>query len=922
MRGSNVKRHYRRIEGGQCPDGSSKLVKLAEVESRLHSLDLAAGQDLIYELLAAYGIPQASITRLRSGSYNRAGDEDTVLWKKKVWDTYESEATEEQLLSLLDRAQANSDIRTLKPRFFIARSDQRIAALDNRTGQTLAAPLSDLPRHAAFFMPWAGAEQVRAETASYVDIKVARQMAKLYDEIIATSPEFPTSEESRRNLNLFFSRLLFCFFAEDTGVFPDGLFTRVVTGLTASDGSDTAAFLDRLFAVLDTPSDERAGLPAHLEDFGYVNGSLFSDRIEAPTFSRKARNIVVDCGSLDWSSINPDIFGSMIQAVAAGEDRAVLGMHYTSVENILKVLNPLFLDDLEERYEAAEDSVRKLDDLLDHLGKIKVFDPACGSGNFLIVAYKRLRALEHRILVRLGEIDSSKAAIFADSRISLENFYGIEIDDFAHDIAKLSLWFAKHQMNQEYDALFGIERPLIPLTETGAIVCANAIRTDWTEICPATETSYICGNPPYLGSKLQDADHKADFDFYFAGSSYPKSLDYVSLWFLRAADWISGEARAAFVSTNSISQGQHVGMLWPLIFERSAEILFAHTSFLWSNGAQGSAGVTCVVIGLAASGSPQKSRRLFDGKSQQVVTTVSPYLVANGGTTIVRAQSTSVSERPAMAFGSRPIDDGHLVLNPTEVAIILEKDPRAATYIRRYVGAKELLHSLQRFCLWIDSSQVDEAKRISEVWQRVESVRAFRSASTSRDTPKWADRAYRFIYIHYQQSACIAVPAHSSERRDYVPMAYFPEGTVISNANFVAYGAQPWLFAVLQSAAHTAWIRMVGGRIKDDYRYSNTLCYNTFPFPESASIERDALAASAMQILAARERWPDRSLAELYDPDKMPANLRAAHKANDALVDGLYRVKPFDSDADRMELLLALYRELVSDAGGSSANKG
>lgn len=896
-------------------------MKLGEVEIRLHSLDLAAGQDLIYELLAAYGIPQASITRLRSGSYNRSGDKDTVLWQKKVWDIYESEATEEQLLSLLDRAHTNSEIRALKPRFFIARSDRRIAAVDNRTGQTLAAPLSDLPRHAAFFMPWAGAEQVRAETASYVDIKVARQMAKLYDEIIATNPDLPTTEAARRGLNLFFSRLLFCFFAEDTGVFPDGLFTRVVSELTASDGSDTAAFLDRLFAVLDTPLNERAGLPVHLEEFGYVNGSLFTDRIEAPTFSRKARSIVVDCGTLDWSSINPDIFGSMIQAVAAGEDRAALGMHYTSVENILKALNPLFLEDLDARYEAAENSVHKLNELLEHLGEIRVFDPACGSGNFLIVAYKRLRALEHRVLQRLVELQGGKAPLFANSRISLASFYGIEIDDFAHDIAKLSLWFAKHQMNQEYDDLFGIERPLIPLTESGAIVCGNAIARDWSEFRPATDSTYICGNPPYLGSNLFTDEHRADFRSHFGNSSYPKAMDYISLWFLKAAGWLEGKSQAAFVSTNSLFQGQQVALLWPLLERSGSRISFAHTSFLWSNSARGNAGVTCVVVGLTKTGATQAL--LYDGGRVREVANINPYLLESTDNTIVQKRSTPFrSATPPMIYGSQPIDGGNLVLSDRQREEILAQDSRAAPFVWPYVGTTELLSGKERFCLWIPDEDSSVAAEIPSIASRIEKVRSFRANSDARDAPKWADRPYRFVYRKYRDTDCIAVPAVSSERREYIPLGFFAAGTILSNKAFAVYGAWPWLFALLHSKMHMAWVSAVCGRLESRYSYGNTLGYNTFPFPELGGPDRSRLTESALGVLAARERWPDRPLAELYDPDKMPANLRSAHDANDAVVDSLYRKKPFESDAERMEVLLAMYRDLVSEAEVSSATKG
>lgn len=897
-------------------------MKLAEVEQRLGEVDVDAGRDLIYELLAAYGIPQSSITRLRTGAYDKSGDGNTVLWKNKVWDEFLADTDDDRLLAALDRAQANTDIGRLKPRFYVAHNDRRLAAVDSRLGQTLDVALDDLARHAAFFMPWAGAEKTRSETITYVDTKVAQEMAKLYDEVIVANPDLPSTDDGRRDLNIFFSRLLFCFFAEDTGVFDDGIFTDAVNRLTATDGTDTAAFLDQLFAILDTPDDQRSAVPSHFEVFGYVNGSLFSDRLAAPTFSRRARNIVVDCGTLDWSSINPDIFGSMIQAVTAGEDRSNLGMHYTSVENILKVLNPLFLDDLEERL-AAADTVRKLEALLDHLGEIRVFDPACGSGNFLIVAYKRLRSLEHRILERLAEIDSSKAALFADSRISLESFYGIEIDDFAHDIAKLSLWFAKHQMNLEYNELFGIDRPLIPLAESGAIVSANAARANWEDVCPPTQSTFVCGNPPYLGAKLQKAQHRSDFANYFLDENYSKNLDYISIWFAKSADYLRlSNNKAALVSTNSVCQGQHVGLLWPLLFDRLVEIDFAHTSFEWSNGAPGSAGVNCVVIGLAPRGTGQ--RRLFGNDEVRKVANINPYLVASPDNTVVTRLRDPLASVPKATLGSMAKDGNNLILSPGERHDLLVGQPDAERFVKPYVGSSELLNSVPRYCLWIEDHELDEAREVAGIRQRLDAVVQFRRNSKDRDASKFVDRPHRFVQTAYRSTPCIAIPGVSSARRSFIPLGWFPAGTVLSYATFAVYDAAPWLFALLHSTLHMAWVRSVGGRMKSDYRYSNTLCYNTFPFPDLDDDQKAGLNEAALRILAARERWPDRSLAQLYDPDKMPANLRAAHEANDELVDSLHWSKPFASDADRMELLLGMYRDLVAtqDATNRKSMKG
>ena len=887
-------------------------MKLGEIEERLQRVDLAAGQDLIHELLAAYGTPQSSITKLRNGTYDKAADENEVLWKKKVWDIYMPDSDTAKLLAVLDRAQSSTDIGKLKPRFYIARNDVRLAAVDNRTGQTLDIALTDLQRHAAFFMPWAGAEKVRSETASYIDTKVAQQMAKLYDEVIATNPDLPRTDQGRRDLNLFFSRLLFCFFAEDTGVFEDGIFTDGLNNLTATDGSDTAPFLDELFDVLDTHEDDRKNVPSHFAQFGYVNGSLFSNRISAPNFSRKARNIVVDCGTLDWSSINPDIFGSMIQAVTAGEDRSNLGMHYTSVENILKVLNPLFLDELEERYEAAEDSARQLEELHQHLGEIQVFDPACGSGNFLIVAYKRLRDLEHRILQRLVDLQGGEAPLFADSLISLENFYGIEIDDFAHDIAKLSLWFAKHQMNQEYDELFGIERPLIPLTETGSIQCANAARLDWLTVCEPTDTTYVCGNPPYVGVVMQTAEQKDDLAHHFDGRSFSKKLDYISLWFRHAAEFIrESNSRVAFVSTNSICQGEHASLMWPQILVGGVVIDFAHSEFPWSNSARANAGVICVIIGLA--NEKDSVRRLYTGSSVVHVENINPYLVPSTDNTVVEKRRHAPADLPSMERGSMATDDGNLTLTSAEASDLLMKSPRLKSMVRPFIGASELIRAEQRSCLWITDVDVEFASEYPEIKRRLEAIAEFRRASSNAGTRELSNRPHQFGAVRHRETPCIAVPRVSSARRSYIPLGIFDGGTVLSDQLYAIYDAEPWLFGLLESSMHMTWVRSTAGRMKSDFRYSSNLCYNTYPFPKLAPAGRSGLADRAFGILAARERWPDRSLAELYDPDKMPANLRLAHEANDAYVDSLYRKKPFASDADRMELLLSMYRDLVAE---------
>jgi hypothetical protein len=506
-------------------------MKLREIEERLAAATALEGDEFLFELLRAYGIPKASITRLRTGSYNRSKQEGEYLWRDKIY--FRSlNCPDEELYAVVDVAKAEERVRRERPRFAIARSQSRLVAADLKTGDALDIEVEELQNHAAFFLPWAGIEKTQIANQNLADVKAAEKMAKLYDEIVKRNAV--ETEKQIHELNVFFSRLLFCLFAEDTGVFEKGSFTNAIASLSREDGKDLHELLDQIFDVMNTEESKRIGYPSHLLGFGFVNGKLFERRSSAPRFTAKALSLVLDCGTLDWSQINPDIFGSMMQAVVHPGQRESLGMHYTSVENIMKVIRPLFLDELVSALDMA-DTKAKLTRLHERIAAIKCFDPACGSGNFLVIAYKELRKLEHHILERLQEIDpKAPLALFQNSRIKLENFYGIEIDDFAHEIAILSLWLAKHQMNVEFRELFGAEIQLIPLRDTGSITCANATRIDWGEVCPKPTDAdlYLMGNPPYLGSSLQSDEQKEDFVRFFGTPGFSRNLDYIALWFL------------------------------------------------------------------------------------------------------------------------------------------------------------------------------------------------------------------------------------------------------------------------------------------------------------------------------------------------------------------------------------------------------
>jgi hypothetical protein len=850
-------------------------MNLQQIEQNVANVDLSQGFDLIYDLLRAYGIPKASISRLKSGTYDRSKEDNEHLWKGKVY--YRFAPEDEDVHVLIDDAKRDERIMRERPRFLIVRNDQRLVAIDTKVEGTLDIAPSELPAHTAFFLPWAGIEKTQLESLNYADIKAAEKMARLYDEIVKQNSI--STPEDVHDLNVFFSRLLFCFFSEDTGVFPKASFTNAIASLTKDSGEDTVAFLDTLFKVLDTGLSDRVDIPAHFAEFGYVNGKLFARRSSAPVFTAKARRVMLECGTLNWSQINPDIFGSMIQAVVHPSQREGLGMHYTSVENIMKVIRPLFLNSLDEALEDAVDSVPKLERLLERIASIKVFDPGCGSGNFLVIAYKELRKLEHKILQRLADLqrlDSSKAGLFKLPRIKLENFFGIEIDDFAHEIAILSLWLAKHQMNVEFNELFGVEISLIPLKDTGNIVCENAARVDWKAMLPPDDEGelFVLGNPPYLGTTLQSPENKADLAAAFGDRLVARNLDYVSAWFIKGAELVAQTGcHLAFVSTNSVCQGAHVGMLWPHVFREGAAISFAHTSFLWTNLAKGGAGVTCVIIGLSVN---PKKRFLYSGNTRREVDNINAYLAASQRNTIVTGLNEAASELPPMVFGTRLVDGGHLILSASERRNLLAKHPEAQLYLRRFVGAQELLQGIQRWCLLIDDDQVSEAYKIEPIAARLQCVANKRRKSPEKRTRELAEYPHRYYSPTVRDAPSIIVPNHSSERRDYIPMGFLEADTVISNAASVIYDPPAWVFGLIQSRMHMVWVRAVAGRLKTDLRYSAELCYNTFPVPHLSRDARDLITKRALSVLEAREQFAQLTLGQLYDPQKMPGRRPAA----------------------------------------------
>ena len=815
----------------------------------------------------------------------------------------------------------------------LAVSDGRvIKAYDPAVEESYENHLDNLYTDYEFFSPMWGVRKIRNIEENDADVKAAYKMAQIHDEIRRHNHIGITADT--HDLNVFMSRLLFCFFAEDTGIFEKDLFTRAIHDTTRQDGTDLQEFFDGAFRTMDL--SVRIGVNSRWAQFPYVNGGLFSKVIQIPAMNARIRKLILECGALNWAKINPDIFGSMIQAVVSPELRSGLGMHYTSVSNIKKVINPLFMDalydeyrELERRqreqnslfdqsaegrghyYDACRPLVRALNRLLARMSHMKFFDPACGSGNFLIIAYKELRLLEMRLLKLRQLMEPDLDLQFIDgSAIRISQFYGLEINDFACETAVLSLWLAEHQMNSLFTRDFGVNIRALPLKQNHNFHCGNACRVDWNTVCPHKEDEevYVMGNPPYLGARLQDENQKREVELVFNHENGCNNLDYIACWFLLASKYIKGSrAKYAFVSTNSICQGLQVSLLWPYIFKNQQEIFFAHHSFRWTNNAKYNAGVTCIIVGIR--NEDKGGKYLFEEGKAIAVANINPYLT-EGSNVIVRSHTQALCNVPEIVFGSMANDEGALCLDKYEKDKVIEDYPEAMHFIKPLMGSLELIRRVERYCLWITDAEKNVAYGIPPIRDRIKRCELSRLNSRRAATRRLATTPYKFGEVRHEDAKLIIIPRVSSEQREYIPMKYIEEETVVSDSAFAIYDAPEWLFGLLTSAMHMAWVRAIGGRLKTDYRYSAGLCYNPFPFPQLTSAQKAAIEDAAWEVLGAREAHHGKTLAELYDPDTMPADLREAHHRLDLLVDCCYRPQPFRDENERLELLLQLYDKM------------
>lgn len=921
-------------------------MKKTDIQDKLKNFAHKIDQhQFIYDFLLAFGFSKTTITRLKKGDYNLSKKEGELFYKGKIFFKI---TTGDQLFHIIDELSRDEKIAKQKPRFLFVTDFERGVATDTKKRINKEFALKDLGEleQVDFFLPLSGAEIYRVENNNKADRDAAYKLGELYDLLVTENPDWV--EKGSHQLNLFLSRLLFCFFAEDTEIFETkNIFTESLVNNTKADGSDVDVFLNILFSKLDSKTNSTIDFPDYLKDFPYVNGGLFHDNIDCPKFSRKARQILIATGELGWADINPDIFGSMIQAVADPEERNNLGMHYTSVVNIKKLIKPLFLDELYEEFEKNKDNARALDRLLVRMSKIKFFDPACGSGNFLIITYKELRNLEIEIIKQLIDINSgageekqsvqSKIGFDAGetivpdvqskinfsgaqskiyfTEISLTQFYGIEIKDFAHEMAILSLWLAEHQMNQIFETELldnGQSKPILPLKKAGNIVSGNAARSNWEEVCPKNEGDeiYIIGNPPYLGARIQDVEQKFDMDLVFGHFKKYRDLDYISIWLYKGSKYIEGvNAQLAFVSTNSVCQGQQIALLWDKILRNSIEISFAHLSFKWTNNAKGNAGVTVIIVGLRNLRS--KTKYLFTETISKEAKNINPYLL-DAPNVIIAERMQSISGFKRMNFGNMPNDGGGLILSNEEKRDLIFENKEHRKFVRKLVGSTEFINDINRYCLWIEDDELDEALESDFIKNRILESKKHRLASKDKGTQKLALRAHQFRDRKTALDSTIIVPSVSSERRKYIPIGFLDKNVIVLNSAMAIYDAQPWLFGVLHSKMHMVWVDAVGGKLKTDYRYSAKLCYNTFPFPPLTAKQKESITMYVFAVLDARARFPEKTMAWMYNPESMPSGLKKAHQELDLAIERVYRLAAFNSDEERLAYLFKMYEEMTT----------
>ncbi|POP51538.1 class I SAM-dependent DNA methyltransferase [Zhongshania marina] len=804
------------------------------------------------------------------------------------------------------------------PRYIIVSdfANFRIRNLD--TGESDEFPLSELPQNLSHFGFIAGYETRQYKEQDPVNTKAAEKLAQLHDALKEIGYE-------GHELEVYLVRILFCMFADDTGIFmPRSAFEDFIRDRTAEDGSDLAPRLNQIFQTLNTPPEKRLkNLDEQIAAFPYVNGKLFAEFLPQASFDRSMRETLLDCCELDWGAISPAIFGSLFQGIMDANMRRNLGAHYTSEKNILKVIGPLFMDELREEFEKVKTQPKKLQEFHDKLGSLNFFDPACGCGNFLVISYREIRLLELEVIKRLYGKDQQQLSMDAIDqyvRVDVDQFHGIEIEEWPAQIAQVAMWLIDHQMNLLVGEAFGQALVRVPLVKSANVVHGNALRLDWNEVIPSDRCNYVFGNPPFVGAKYMDAEQRKDVAVVFQDVPSAGLLDFVAAWYAKSAVYMSARARCGFVSTNSICQGEQVAVLWGWMFSKGIQLDFAHRTFKWRNEAKGVAAVHCVIVGFSRCGYPNK--KIFDyesisGEPQETsVKAINPYLVEAPNALIERRRSP-ICEVPQMQSGNKPIDGGNYLFTPEEKAEFLIKEPQSSKYFKRWLGGYEFVNNVERWILWLGDCEPGELKKLPESMKRVASVREFRLKSSSSPTKKLASSPTRFHTEFIPQGEYIAMPQVSSERRPIIPIAFLDESVMCGDKLRVIEGVTLYHFGVLLSSMHMSWTRSVTGRLKSDYQYSALIVYNNFPWPMSANEkQQESIKKAAQEVLDARSNHKNSSLADLYDPLTMPSDLVKAHERLDRAVDAAYvpsgGKKTWATETERVAFLFELYQKITS----------
>jgi hypothetical protein len=834
-----------------------------------------------------------------------------LLWKGKLLIEHKSRGKD------LDRAhqQALDYFPGLKerelPRYILVSDFARFRLYDLEEDSRHDFALKDLHKNLRLFGFIAGYQTHAVREQDPVNIKAAERMGRLHDLMKETG-------YCGHALEVYLVRLLFCLFAEDTGIFQPQQFQDYIEQRTHEDGSDLGPQLAVFFHILNTPEDRRLkNLDEQLAAFPFVNGRLFEEVLSPASFDTAMRQSLLDCCGLDWSRISPAIFGSLFQSIMDKQARRNLGAHYTSEQNILKLIKPLFLDSLREEFGKVKGTRKKLEEFHQKLRSLTFLDPACGCGNFLVIAYRELRLLELDILRVLHSGVQQHLDVRGLIRLNVDQFFGIELEEFPAQIAQVALWLTDHQMNQQVSEEFGLYFARIPLKTSASIVCGNALRIDWNELVPAAQLSYIMGNPPFVGKKEQSAAQKADFAQVMTGIHNAGLLDFVTAWYVNAARLIQDTAiRCAFVSTNSICQGEQVGVLWSWMLAQGMKIFFAHRTFQWNNEGRGKAAVHCVIVGFACEEiAPKWLFEYEDIKGEPhciAVNNINPYLV-DAENIVLQKRSSPICNVPEINKGSEATDFGHLFLSSEEKESLEKEQPAARKWIRRVFGADEFINNEERFCLWLVGIAPEELKAMPLVMERVAKVREERLNSKKDRTKEWADQPFLFSENRQPVNNYLAVPKVSSERRPYLPIGYLEPEHIATGSLQVIPSAKLYHFGVLSSVMHMAWMRQICGRMKSDYQYSNSIVYNNFPWPPTPDDkQRQAVETAAQAVLDARAQFPDSSLADLYDPLTMPPVLLKAHRALDKAVDAAYGRRDFKSEAERVAFLFDLYQKYTA----------